>query len=442
MTLQVIHNVEDLSGRPVDGGAAQRAEAGGPALRGGRLAAGGGAGDGVLPDQAEPQPERADRAAARPDRAADGEPAGLLDERGRRVRQGDRRHLRLRRGAGLRDRHDHPGGRRRAGRDQPPARRPARRSPTRCSSSSARSARRRSGTTASRPSWPSRCRRSRARRCTSTSRCSTRRPARTSSPTARGRRPRPSTASSPGSRSTSRRVVCMLAPYVNSYRRYVPNGSAPINLEWGPDNRTTGLRVPISEPEARRIENRVVGMDCNPYLALAASLACGYLGMKAKLKPRDPVAGEAYHRPRALPRDLLAALDLFDECPEVTEVLGVGVLQPLQGDQARRGRDLPAGDQPLGAGPPAAQRLRRWLRRQRLTRFSFDMERVWNAYGNRMASKRVRIGLLKGRPQGRTCQHPLLPRRRAEARRPEGIPNGDCYINAVTKLAARHASQP
>jgi glutamine synthetase len=117
-------------------------------------------------------------------------------------------------------------------------------------------------------------------------------------------------------------VVCMFAPYVNSYRRFVVGGAAPINLEWGPDNRTTGLRIPISSPAARRIENRVVGMDCNPYLALAASLACGYLGMKAKLKPREAVAGEAYHRPRALPRDLLAALDLFDECPEIIEVLG------------------------------------------------------------------------------------------------------------------------
>lgn len=117
-------------------------------------------------------------------------------------------------------------------------------------------------------------------------------------------------------------VVCMLAPYVNSYRRYVPHGSAPINLEWGPDNRTTGLRIPISSPAARRIENRVVGMDCNPYLALAASLACGYLGMKNRLKPREAVSGEAYHRPRALPRDLLAALDLFEECPEITGVLG------------------------------------------------------------------------------------------------------------------------
>jgi glutamine synthetase len=117
-------------------------------------------------------------------------------------------------------------------------------------------------------------------------------------------------------------VVCMLAPYVNSYRRFVPGGAAPINLEWGPDNRTTGIRVPISGPESRRVENRVVGMDCNPYLALAASLACGYLGMKNQLRPRDAIAGEAYERPRALPRDLLAALDLFENCPEITGVLG------------------------------------------------------------------------------------------------------------------------
>ena len=106
------------------GGAAERAEARGRALREGGLAPGGGAGNGVLPHQAEPQPQRADRAAGGADRAADGEPPSLFHERRRRVRQGDRRHLRLRRGAGVRDRHDHPGGRRRSGGDQLPARRP------------------------------------------------------------------------------------------------------------------------------------------------------------------------------------------------------------------------------------------------------------------------------------------------------------------------------
>ncbi len=117
-------------------------------------------------------------------------------------------------------------------------------------------------------------------------------------------------------------AICLMAPYVNSYRRYVSHGAAPINLEWGEDNRTTGLRIPISGPDARRIENRISGMDCNPYLALAASLACGYLGMKNGLKPRKMVSGEAYELPRAIPRSVLEALELFEEVPDLHELLG------------------------------------------------------------------------------------------------------------------------
>ena len=117
-------------------------------------------------------------------------------------------------------------------------------------------------------------------------------------------------------------VVCILAPYVNSYRRLIPDASAPTNLEWGRDNRTTGLRIPVSDAESRRVENRVVGMDSNPYLAIAACLACGYLGMKEKAKPRKEVVGEAYELPHSLPRDVLTALRLFEECPEIQNVLG------------------------------------------------------------------------------------------------------------------------
>lgn len=118
-------------------------------------------------------------------------------------------------------------------------------------------------------------------------------------------------------------VVCMLAPYVNSYRRLVPGAAAPINLEWGIDNRSTGLRMPISSPGARRVECRVGGMDSNPYLAMAAALACGYLGMKEKLKPRDPVKSDAGELPHELPHDVLEALGLFEAAPKVQEVLGV-----------------------------------------------------------------------------------------------------------------------
>lgn len=117
-------------------------------------------------------------------------------------------------------------------------------------------------------------------------------------------------------------LFCMLAPYVNSYRRFVPDDSAPTNLEWSHDNRTTGLRIPISAPQARRVENRVAGMDCNPYLALAASLASGFIGMKNALQPRDEVAGESYDSDFTVPRSLLGALDGFNSNEELTNLLG------------------------------------------------------------------------------------------------------------------------
>ena len=117
-------------------------------------------------------------------------------------------------------------------------------------------------------------------------------------------------------------VIAILAPYVNSYRRYVPDFAAPINLEWGRDNRTTGIRVPISDPDSRRVENRLAGMDCNPYLGIAASLACGYLGLVAGIAPGAPFEGDAYTRHAAIPRGLGDALDTFGAANEMHEVLG------------------------------------------------------------------------------------------------------------------------
>jgi glutamine synthetase len=117
-------------------------------------------------------------------------------------------------------------------------------------------------------------------------------------------------------------VIALLAPYVNSYRRYVPDFAAPINLEWGRDNRTTGLRVPISGADSRRLENRLAGMDCNPYLGFAASLACGYLGLMAKAPPRPECKGDAYIAQDEFPFNLGDALDLMSESAAVREVLG------------------------------------------------------------------------------------------------------------------------
>lgn len=62
--------------------------------------------------------------------------------------------------------------------------------------------------------------------------------------------------------------ISFFAPNVNSYRRFIPEMAAPISLHWGYDNRTTGLRVPDSTPQGKRLENRFPGADCNPYLAM------------------------------------------------------------------------------------------------------------------------------------------------------------------------------
>jgi glutamine synthetase len=114
----------------------------------------------------------------------------------------------------------------------------------------------------------------------------------------------------------------LLAPNVNSYRRLVPNADAPINVHWGRDNRTTGLRVPVTPPEARRVENRIAGADANPYLAIAASLACGYLGMTLGLEPSDPVKGSAYRLAFTLPRHQSEALAKFNASRPLREIFG------------------------------------------------------------------------------------------------------------------------
>jgi glutamine synthetase len=114
----------------------------------------------------------------------------------------------------------------------------------------------------------------------------------------------------------------LLAPNVNSYRRLVPESDAPTNVHWAIDNRTVSLRVPSSDASNLRVENRVAGADSNPYLAFAASLACGYLGMIEKTKPTEPVTGSAYRYAHTLPISLDDALDKLAYTKVLRQILG------------------------------------------------------------------------------------------------------------------------
>src|SRR5271154_2073880 len=117
-------------------------------------------------------------------------------------------------------------------------------------------------------------------------------------------------------------AMSLFAPNVNSYRGIQRYQVAPINVQWGYDNRTAGLRVPVSPPEARRVENRLGGADANPYLSIAASLACGYLGMVEGLQPTEPVTGSAHDMPFALPRSLDEALTRLRAGEPLVRLLG------------------------------------------------------------------------------------------------------------------------
>lgn len=118
---------------------------------------------------------------------------------------------------------------------------------------------------------------------------------------------------------------CMpiMAPYVNSWRRFVSGMSAPTNVRWGRENRTVGLRVPRSDAANRRVENRLAGSDVNPCLAIAASLACGLLGMNEKLEPTAETTVKGYEENSdSLPKHYLEGLRLFERAEPLREILG------------------------------------------------------------------------------------------------------------------------
>ena len=112
------------------------------------------------------------------------------------------------------------------------------------------------------------------------------------------------------------------APYVNSFRRLTKYTAAPTNVEWGYDNRTVGLRVPRSSPAGRRVENRLPGVDCNPYLVLACSLACVLLGIQQKLQPTAPMTTNAYELPFQFPVTPEESIERLRACTDIQEILG------------------------------------------------------------------------------------------------------------------------
>ena len=92
-------------------------------------------------------------------------------------------------------------------------------------------------------------------------------------------------------------IAAMVAPTVNSYRRLVPGYWAPTAATWGVDNRTVAIRAIKGSAKSQRVEYRVPGADCNPYLSLAAMLGAGIWGIENKVVPEKMMTGNAYVKP-------------------------------------------------------------------------------------------------------------------------------------------------
>jgi glutamine synthetase len=109
-----------------------------------------------------------------------------------------------------------------------------------------------------------------------------------------------------------REMTLLLAPHVNSYKRYAAASFAPTTVAWGHDNRTCSLRV-VGHGPSLRFENRVGGADLNPYLALSAIIASGLHGIDAGLELEPALEGSAYaaHERPHLPGTLHEARELF-----------------------------------------------------------------------------------------------------------------------------------
>lgn len=119
-------------------------------------------------------------------------------------------------------------------------------------------------------------------------------------------------------------ATLMFVPSWNGFRRLKPGSYAPTRVTWGHNNRSVAIRVPASEPAARRLEHRIAGADANPYLVLAAILGGIVEGLERGLVPPPPVDRSAYEAPApALPSSMAEAIRLFERSDFVRRMFGV-----------------------------------------------------------------------------------------------------------------------
>ncbi|MGX5665124.1 glutamine synthetase family protein [Rhizobium daejeonense] len=123
-------------------------------------------------------------------------------------------------------------------------------------------------------------------------------------------------------------ITYFLAPYINSYKRFMAGTFAPTKAIWSKDNRTAGYRMCGEDTKAIRVECRVGGSDLNPYLAMAALLAAGIDGIEKKMELEPAFTGDAYGAQgvREIPRTLRSATEALAGSAMLRDAFGSDVI--------------------------------------------------------------------------------------------------------------------
>jgi glutamine synthetase len=130
-----------------------------------------------------------------------------------------------------------------------------------------------------------------------------------------------------GMRDHIRELALFVAPSINSYKRYAAESWAPTSVSWGRDNRTCGFRVVGHGGASSRVENRIPGADCNPYLAFAATIAAGLAGIEAGADPGPVFEGNAYEAPdiERVPWNIVDAINALATSDLAVQAFGADV---------------------------------------------------------------------------------------------------------------------
>ncbi len=117
--------------------------------------------------------------------------------------------------------------------------------------------------------------------------------------------------------------MAILAPNINSYRRFQLGQHVPLEANWNINNRNVAIRLPCSDQENQRFEYRVAGADCNPYLCVAVILSGLLYGLTHHIEIKKPSHLLKYPDDHIfLPTNQIESLTQFKKNSFIKEILG------------------------------------------------------------------------------------------------------------------------